>query len=152
MSRELDLVEGETALSAPVTQNSGSGERAPVVLWVVWSVELIAGVSLQTLQAVPGHVLDGQQRAVGVEQHVYNDVSESDRNEIGPDLPRFPEPMMVLFVYSMTRCRTPFWAGPTDVSLAERLLFAPPKTLRRVHCCQFVGGALIAACTSLRLK
>jgi hypothetical protein len=58
---------------------------------------------------------------------------------------------MVLLVYSMTRCRAPLLAGPTEVS--EPLLVPLPKTLTSEHCSQFESsGACSAFLTSVRLK
>jgi hypothetical protein len=44
MAGQLDLVEGQTTLGSPESLNSGAGESAAIVLWMVWNVELFARI------------------------------------------------------------------------------------------------------------
>lgn len=81
VTSQLDSVESQATLDTVATEVSGAGERAAVVLGVVWSVEGRARVLLETLQAVPGHVLDGEQSAVGGEKHV--EVTGADDGVVG---------------------------------------------------------------------
>lgn len=70
MPGKLHLVESQAPLSAPVTQVASAGQGAAVVLWVVGDEQRVARVLLETLHTVPGHVLEGEESAVGREEHV----------------------------------------------------------------------------------
>ena len=63
-------VEHHTTLRSPVALVTGAGKRTAVVLWVVGRVERGGGVLGETLGAVPGHVLDGEESSVCAEKHV----------------------------------------------------------------------------------
>lgn len=81
VTSQLNSVESQATLDTVATEVAGASERAAVVLRVVRSVEGRARVLLETLQAVPGHVLDGEQSAVGGEEHV--EVTGADDGVVG---------------------------------------------------------------------
>jgi hypothetical protein len=70
MARKLGRVKRQPTLLRPLALDPGSSQRAAVVLGVVRRVERAAGVLLESLKAVPCHVLDGEEGAVGGEEHV----------------------------------------------------------------------------------
>lgn len=70
MPRQMRSVKRQAALGGPHTLGACTCERSTVVLRVVRCVERGFRVALKTLQAVPGHVLDGEERSVGREQEV----------------------------------------------------------------------------------
>lgn len=70
MASETSSVEGQTALRGPDTLVTSASKSTAVVLGVVRGVQVSAGVLRETLDSVPGHILDGEQCAVGGKKHV----------------------------------------------------------------------------------
>ena len=70
MASKTSSVEGQSALCSPLSLVSRAGERTAVVLGVVGSIEISAGVLRKALSAVPGHVLDGKECSVCAQKHV----------------------------------------------------------------------------------
>ena len=70
MASKTSSVEGQSALCGPLSLVSRAGERATVVLGVVGSIEISAGVLRKALSAVPGHVLDSKERSIRAQEHV----------------------------------------------------------------------------------
>ena len=70
MTGKTGSVEGHATLRSPVSLDTSASKRTAVVLWVVGYVQRGSWVLGETLSAVPGHVLDGKQSAVGAEEHV----------------------------------------------------------------------------------
>ena len=70
MSRQLYLVICQTTLATPSTQITSAGESTAVVFGMVGGIKVIARVFLEALLTVPGHILKGDQGAVGREEEV----------------------------------------------------------------------------------
>jgi len=81
MSGELDLIESQPALCAPGSDDTSARQSATVVLRVIRDEEWRVRVLLQPLLAVPGHVLQSQQRPVGGKEHVQ--VAAADDGVVG---------------------------------------------------------------------
>ena len=81
VSRKTRSVKGKTSLLGPHALVARAGKSTAVVLGVVWCVEKRGRVLIETLGAVPGHVLDGEEGAVCAEQHVQ--VATSDDGVVG---------------------------------------------------------------------
>ncbi len=73
---QVGRVEGQTALRGPDTLEAGAGQGTAVVLGVVRGVEVGAWVLLETLDAVPGHVLDGEESSVGLDRLISIEIFE----------------------------------------------------------------------------
>ena len=69
MSRELDLIKRQAALKAPFPRDSTT-RRGGVDVRVERNEEVVAREAVETLPSVPGHVLNGHQGAVGIEEAV----------------------------------------------------------------------------------
>lgn len=67
MTSKLDLIESQATLRAPRADDAGTGERTTVVFRVVGHIEVRIRVFLEALLAVPSHVLERRQRAIGGE-------------------------------------------------------------------------------------
>jgi hypothetical protein len=70
MAGKMSSVEGQTTLRGPNTLVTSASKCATVVLRVVRDVDVSARVLGEALDAVPGHVLDGEQCSVGGKKHV----------------------------------------------------------------------------------
>ncbi len=81
MACELDLVESQPALGAPDADVARGGECAAVVFGVVGDEEFVlAREGLEALLAAPGHVLEGEDGAVGGEEEV--EVADADEGVV----------------------------------------------------------------------
>lgn len=82
MAGKLHLVKRQSTLLTPRAQSACAGERAAVVFGVVRGVEFIIGRrGLEALHAVPSHVLQHEQGAVGGEEVV--EVADADDGVVG---------------------------------------------------------------------
>ena len=48
----------------PFTEVAGAAQSSQIQLLVVWDKEVVSRIAAESLGAVPGHVLDGHQRAI----------------------------------------------------------------------------------------
>lgn len=70
MTSQLHLIERQPPFLSPQAQIPSPGQRSPVVLRMVRRVELFPRVRLEPLHAVPRHVLQRHQGAVGRQQEI----------------------------------------------------------------------------------
>ena len=76
MPAETDLYERQAALGVRRAEDAGTGQRARVVLRVVRDEELVRRLAREALGAVPRHVLDHEQGAVGDEDVIEGTVAD----------------------------------------------------------------------------
>jgi hypothetical protein len=74
-------VESQVALRRPDTLVTCTCQRTAVELGVVGCVERNGRVVVETLRSVPGHVLDREQSAVGVEEEI--EITRADDGVVG---------------------------------------------------------------------
>lgn len=65
MPRQPRLDPGQSALCMRRAHPAGAGVRLDLVIDVVGDVEDVLGLVLEALRAIPGHVLDHEESAVG---------------------------------------------------------------------------------------
>ena len=76
VSRELDSDESKTTLGVPLAIVASSTKGTQVQLLVVRDEEVVLGVAAEALCAIPGHVLDGHESAVGKQDEVEHAVTD----------------------------------------------------------------------------
>ena len=81
MSRELDVVERQSALCAPLSENTGTSQGALVRFSMVRNEEVVRRDFLEALLAAPGHILQRQERTVSRQQEV--EVPHADDGVVG---------------------------------------------------------------------
>lgn len=81
MTGEKGSIESEPTLLDPFAEVAGAGKRSPIPLGVIGCVERSAWIFGKTLNAVPSHVLEGEEAAVGGDEHV--EVTGADQDVVG---------------------------------------------------------------------
>ena len=77
---KLHLIERQTALRTPIANYTRASQRATIIFWMIRNIEFRARVCLQSLLAVPGHVLQSGERAIGGEDIIQ--VADSDNGVV----------------------------------------------------------------------
>lgn len=78
MSRQRNSNVSQTALAVSSAEHTSTSQSRKRSILVVRDIERLDGRSLETKLTAESHVLDGQQRAVGDENHVQSAVADDD--------------------------------------------------------------------------
>lgn len=70
VSGQLHLVERQATFCTPIPNVTGTRQETSIVFRVVWNVELLTGILLQSLGSVPGHILNSKKSTVRAQEHV----------------------------------------------------------------------------------